>query len=137
MAISPRRCEICGAWGHRAKACPLKRLNEMQETLGPKTPVNPAKNVTCPTCGALAGFRCVDHTGQVGRMTEAYLCIVLVAVVIAQAIRARSEAREYWRRPLAMLTASTGVGRGFDGLKVSAANGSAAGRRLPPSGLLV
>jgi hypothetical protein len=37
----------------------------MQETLGPKAPANPAKNVTCPTCGALAGFRCVDHTGHV------------------------------------------------------------------------
>jgi hypothetical protein len=38
----------------------------MQETLGPrKPPTNQAANVTCPTCGALAGFRCVDHTGQI------------------------------------------------------------------------
>ena len=63
--MSPCRCETCGAWGHRANGCPLKRLNEMQETLGPKLPANPAKNVTCPTCGALAGFRWVDHTGQI------------------------------------------------------------------------
>jgi Zinc knuckle len=64
--MTPQRCETCGAWGHRAKACPLKRLNEMQETLGPRKPLaNPAKTVTCPTCGALAGFRCVDHTGQI------------------------------------------------------------------------
>jgi hypothetical protein len=30
-----------------------------------KPPENQAANVTCPTCGALAGFRCVDHTGQI------------------------------------------------------------------------
>jgi hypothetical protein len=48
-----------------ANRCPLKRLNEMQETLGPKTPMNQAATVTCPICGALVGFRCVDHTGQI------------------------------------------------------------------------
>jgi hypothetical protein len=63
--MSPCRCETCGAWGHRAKLCPLKRLNEMQETLGPRKLANQAANVTCPTCGALAGFRCVDHAGQI------------------------------------------------------------------------
>ena len=46
------------AWGHRAKLCPLKRLNEMQETLGLRTPsANQAAKVTCPICGALAGRR--------------------------------------------------------------------------------
>src|SRR5450759_5170350 len=34
--MNPRHCETCGAWGHRAPSCPLKRLNEMPETLGPR-----------------------------------------------------------------------------------------------------
>ena len=45
----------------------LKRLNDMQETLGPRpsTTPNQAQTVTCPICGACVGFRCVDHTGQI------------------------------------------------------------------------
>src|ERR1035441_1931817 len=48
MAMNPRRCETCGAWGHRAKLCPLKRLNEMQETLGPRKPAQPGRERDLP-----------------------------------------------------------------------------------------
>jgi hypothetical protein len=30
-----RQCDTCGAWGHSAKGCPLRRLNEQQTVCGP------------------------------------------------------------------------------------------------------
>jgi hypothetical protein len=30
------RCETFGAWGHNARECALRRLNEQQEALGPR-----------------------------------------------------------------------------------------------------